>query len=123
MFAPAAIAAVAFSVALPAVASADWADDGSDLGISIKTVARTQDAVDHFLSSLKPDVLRAVLGGCQNYVAHPNGAHSIATVPFCQLALSSHIVKPTAAAYTQAPAASPASRAAPGAAIDWNKYY
>ncbi len=123
MFAPAAVAAVALSFALPTLAQADWGDDGFDLGISVKNVARTQAAVDQFLSGLKPDVQRAVMGGCQNYVAHPGGAHSPATVPFCQLAVSSHSVKASPATYTPGPAASPAPKFSHGAAIDWNTYY
>ncbi len=70
IFVPAAIAAVALSFALPATVFAYNNDDNGtrDLGVSVSGID-TSGAVQKYLSSLSPTDLRAVVGGCETYVA------------------------------------------------------
>jgi hypothetical protein len=123
IFAPAAVAAVALSFALPTVAFADHGDSTFDLGIGVEGVHRTQPAVDQFLSSLTPSVQKAVMGGCQTYVAHPSSATNPSTVPFCRLAMSSHAIKPVAMMHPATAATAAAPKINHGSAIDWHTYY
>jgi hypothetical protein len=93
IFAPAAVAAVALSFALPTIALASPGDDGFDLGVAVGSVAKTPAAVEQFLSTLNPTAERMVIGGCKSYVAHPAEASSAYTVPFCQIAVATPAAK------------------------------
>ncbi len=93
MFAPAAVAAVALSFALPTLAFAEPGDDGFDLGVAVGSVNHTEQGVAQFLSSLAPEARQMVIGGCENYTAHPADATSPYTVPFCTIAVTTPAAK------------------------------
>ncbi len=87
-FAPAAVAAVAMSLALPAFAaigdSPDSSDTSFDLGINVSSVPATPAATKAFVQAMSPEERQGIIGGCQNYVKHPEAAQSPETLPFCQ---------------------------------------
>jgi len=93
IFAPAAVAAVALSFALPTIALASPGDDGFDLGVAVGGVTHTPQGVEQFLSTLNPTAQRMVIGGCRTYVAHPAEATNAYTVPFCQMAITTPAAK------------------------------
>ncbi len=123
IFAPAAAAAVAFSLALPAVSLADtFSNPNFDLGVNV-TGIDTPAAAQTLLASLSPTARQAVVGGCRNYVANPADVTDPSTLPFCRVALNAPAgvntrtsPEPIGTAATPAPATN-------GSAIDWNAYY
>ncbi len=84
-FALSALAAAALSVAVPAMSLADIsADVRHDLGFDVTSIPSNPVAVRQFMATLPPQGQRAVIGGCQNYLQHPQDVTTPATIPFCQ---------------------------------------
>src|SRR4051812_19195414 len=101
LFAAPAFAAVALAV-LPNLALADDGDNLSDnglapsfdtwattfdLGIDVTDVAHTPAAARAFLSGLPAPTQSAIMGACENFMAHPDSVQSPETFAFCSNAV------------------------------------